>query len=299
MSRRRVSPRNEQSRRDRTLQHEIIRGMPRSHLARNDALATDRHIGNITPSIALTGTAIANGVLEAAIVTGSQTVIITLTDGKWAEDLGGDNSLTTDFLAAITGDDSGGNGFDDEVALVHGNLVRTSETVMTLTLPSAGSYAIAADETISVAPPASSLQQAIAPATLTFEVSIITVALTGTMVAGGVVESEIVTGSETLIITLTGDTWVATIGSDNAITTAFLAAITGDDPGSNGFDAEVTLVHGNLVRTSNTVLTLTLPSAGSYSVGVDEDITVAVPESAVTLGVSPATPAVVVITEGS
>ena len=36
-----------------------------------------------------------------------------------------------------------------------------------------------------------------------------TAALTGTAISGGVLESEIVTGGETIIITLTGDTWVA------------------------------------------------------------------------------------------
>ncbi len=295
MSRRRVYPRNEQSRRDRALQHEIISGVPRSHAARNDALATDRHVGNITPVMALTGTAI-GGVLEAEIVTGGETVIMTLTDGKWVEDLGGDNAITTAFLAAITGSEGGGNDFDDEVALVHGDLVRTSETVLTLTLPAAGSYAIASDETVSVTPPASALQKAIVPAFKTFRVSIITVALTGTVVAGGVTEAQMAAGGETLIVTLTGDTWHADIGSDNAITTAFLAGITGDDDYAT---IAALTDSGDVARTSNTVVTLTWPVGTGYSIAADEDLSVAVPASAVQLGVAPATPAVVVITEGA
>lgn len=106
------------------------------------------------------------------------------------------------------------------------------------------------------------------------------VAITGTAVAGGVTEAEIAAGSETLIFTIFDDVWVSTIGADNAITTAFLAGITGDDAGANGWDAEVALVHGNLVRTSNTVLTLTLPAAGSYDIAADETITSVVPVTA-------------------
>ncbi len=296
MSRRRVYPRTEATRRDRALQHEIIRGMPRNHLARNDALATDRHVDNITPSIALTGTAIAGGVLEAEIVTGSETLIITLTDGTWVEDLGSDNSITTAFLAAITGSEGGGNDWDDEVALVHGNIVRDSGTQLTLTVPAAASYAIAADETVTVAPPTTSVQNAIAPASVDFEVSIITVALTGTVVAGGVTEAEMVTGGETLIVTLTGDTWAATIGADNSITTAFLAGITGDDDYAT--IAALTDFE-DVVRTSATVVTLTWPAGTGYSIAADEDLSVAIPASAVVLGVAPAVPAVVTITEGA
>ena len=40
------------------------------------------------------------------------------------------------------------------------------------------------------------------------------VAVTGTAVTGGVLESEIVTGSETIILTATADTWVASVGAD-------------------------------------------------------------------------------------
>lgn len=298
MARRMTYPRNEASRRDRIVQHQIIHGIPRTHAGRNDAIAANPY-GNPSLAIALSGTGIDSGLLEAEVVTGGETLILILSGDTWQETIGDDNALTTALLAAITGDDGGGNGWDDEVALVHGNVVRTSSTIVTITLPSAGSYSVAADETVTVAVPAGSVTKGIAPASKTFDVSIITVALSGTMVAGGVLESEIVTGSETLIITLTGDTWVATIGADNAITDALIAGITGDDAGGNGFDDEVAIVFGVVTRTSDTVVTIVLPVAGSYSVAADEDVTVALPASALTLGVVPATPAVVVITEGS
>jgi len=298
-------PRNEQSRRDKILSREIIFKPGRDHKTRNDMLATNPHTALDNPTIALTGTAITGGVLEAEIVTGSETVIITITNDEWVDVLGDNNAITTAFLAAITGGEGGGNDWDDEVALVHGNLVRDSATQLTLTLPATAGYSIAADETITVAPPANSVKRGDAPSSQTFEVSIVTVALSGTMVAGGVLESEIVTGSETLIITLTGDTWVATVGADNAITTALIAGITGDDPDLAGWDAQIlagdgSMAFGDVARTSSTIVTITLPASASYAItDSDEDVTVVLPASALTLGVVPATPAAVVITEGS
>jgi hypothetical protein len=164
-------PRNEASRRDKILSREIIFKPGRDIKTRNDMLASNPHTAADNPTIALSGTAITGGVLESEIVTGSETVIITLTNDTWVPTLGSNNAITTAFLAAITGDDGGATGFDDEVALVHGNLVRTSATVLTLTLPAAALYAILADETVSVAPPANSVVRGDAPAAVTFDIT--------------------------------------------------------------------------------------------------------------------------------
>lgn len=284
MPRRMTYPRNEQSRRDRIAQHEIIRGIPRSHKARNDAIAGNPY-GNAALAVALSGTAVTGGLLEAEVVTGSETIILTLVGDTFAEDIGGDNALTTALIAGITGDDVGGTGWNDEVAIVHGNVVRTSSTVVTITLPASASYAIAADETVTVAVPASSVTKGIAPASSTFDVSIITAALSGTAIAGGVLESQMVTGGETLIVTLTGDTWHADIGADNAITTAFLAGITGDDDYAT---IAALTDFGDVARTSDTIVTITYPAGVGYAIATDETVTVAVPASAVAGGVAPA-----------
>ena len=128
----------------------------------------------------------------------------------------------------------------------------------------------------------------------------VTFVLTGTAIAGGVLESEIVTGGETVIITLTGDTWVPTIGADNAITTALIAGITGDLEDAAGWNAEVAITHANVARTSDTVVTITLPAAGSYSItSGDETVTVDIPAVALTKNDKPATTKTFVITEGS
>lgn len=120
---------------------------------------TYRHHGqalwDLVPTVALTGTAIAGGVLEAEIVTGGETLILTLTNGEWDLIIGADNALTTALIAGITGDDAGGNGWDDDVAILHGTVVRTSDTVVTITLPASAGYSTLVDETVSVVVPAS------------------------------------------------------------------------------------------------------------------------------------------------
>jgi len=51
--------------------------------------------------------------------------------------------------------------------------------------------------------------------------------------------AEIVAGTETLIITLVGDSWVPTVGDDNAITTALINGIDSAQSESNGWDLVV------------------------------------------------------------
>jgi len=115
-------------------------------------------------------------------------------------------------------------------------------------------------------------------------------ALTGTAVAGGVLESEIVTGGETIIITLTDDTWIAAdtgpIGT-TANTQALIDGIDGDVAGGTGWDEKV---KANLVpaddveRTSDTVCTITLNAAPDYAISSDETITVTIPAAVLTGG---------------
>lgn len=106
--------------------------------------------------------------------------------------------------------------------------------------------------------------------------------LSGT-ISDGVTEAELVAGGETLIITLVGDTWVAFGATFNAQRQAILDGLDADGVEATGWDAEVRdkeLVTA-VVRTSNTVVTITLTAAPDYDVAVDETITVTVPASAV------------------
>ena len=122
-------------------------------------------------------------------------------------------------------------------------------------------------------------------------------ALTGTA-AAGLTEAEVVTGGGTIIITLTNDTWVATVGADNAITTALIAGIDGDVAAGTGWDAKVKAVtaFGDVTRDSATQVTVVLPAGTDYAISTDETITVTLPATALTISASAvvATPTITV-----
>ncbi len=114
-----------------------------------------------------------------------------------------------------------------------------------------------------------------------------TAAVTGTIVAGGVHEGEIIAGGETIIITLTGDTWVATVGADNAITDALIAGIDSGGAEAAGWDAVVkaNMAFGDVARTSDTIVTITLGAEPTYQITTGETVTVTIPTTALTAAV--------------
>lgn len=115
-------------------------------------------------------------------------------------------------------------------------------------------------------------------------------ALTGTA-ASSITEADIVTGGKTIILTLTGDTWVAAgtgpIGS-TANTQAIIDGLTSAQVEATGWNAEVRdkEVTTAVVRTSNTVCTITLTAQAAYDITAQETITATIPGAALT-GASP------------
>jgi len=119
-------------------------------------------------------------------------------------------------------------------------------------------------------------------------------------------ESEVVSGGETIIITLTGDTFVAAgagaIGSE-ADTQAIIDGVSAAASPANGWNNEVRdkEVIGSVSRDSDTQATITWTAAAAYSVAADETITVTVPAAALVTSASPltATPTFVVTNEAA
>jgi hypothetical protein len=153
-------------------------------------------------------------------------------------------------------------------------------------------YDITANETITVTVPATAVT-GVAPitATPTFDVTAGTpaAALTGTL-ADNATEAQIVSGGETLVITLTNDTWDATIGDNNSKTTDLINGIDSGGVEGTGWDAVVkaNMDFNDVTRTSDTVVTITLGAEATYDITANETITVTVPATAVT-GVAPIT----------
>lgn len=109
----------------------------------------------------------------------------------------------------------------------------------------------------------------------------VSVALTGT-VTESITETDIVTGGKTIILTLTGDTWLAAgtgpIGS-TANTQALIDNIDSAQSEATGWDAvvKVGIETTDVVRTSDTVATITLDAEATYDITATETITATVP----------------------
>lgn len=92
----------------------------------------------------------------------------------------------------------------------------------------------------------------------------------GASVAASLTESQIIAGGETIVITLIGDTWIADITAQRQ---AILDGITGTT-----FIASQDV--STVVRTSDTVVTITLQAVPSYAITGDETGSVTVPATA-------------------
>ena len=112
----------------------------------------------------IVATAVTTGTLatEAGVVAGSQTIIITLGLDTWAATVGDDVTLTQDLIDGIDSDVAEALGWDTLVRplITFANVVRTSASIVTITLPAAALYAITGDEIITVTVPASAVSGA-------------------------------------------------------------------------------------------------------------------------------------------
>ena len=125
--------------------------------------------------------------------------------------------------------------------------------------------------------------------------------ISGTITAS-VTETDIVTGGKTLIITLTGDTWVPDNGTFAGQRQNIIDGIDSDLSEAGGWDAVVKALQGTagVVRTSDTVVTITWDAQATYDITATETITCTIPSTAVNLGVGiVATPAFTVSAVGT
>ena len=106
--------------------------------------------------------------------------------------------------------------------------------------------------------------------------------LTGTA-SDDATESEIVSGGDTIIITVANDTFVA---FNDTIRQAVIDGLDAATTPASGWNNEVRdkEVVGAVVRDNDTQVTVTLTAAPAYAITSDETITVTVPGSALTAG---------------
>jgi len=106
--------------------------------------------------------------------------------------------------------------------------------------------------------------------------------VTGTATAS-ITEADVVAGGKTIIITLTGDTWIAAgAGSFDLQRDEILQGLDSAQGEALGWNAKVRDLEavGAVVRTSDTVVTITLSASATYDITAQETITVTVPGTA-------------------
>lgn len=116
--------------------------------------------------------------------------------------------------------------------------------------------------------------------------SAVNAVLTGTITTA--TETDIVNGGETIVLTLTGDTWVAAGVTFNAVRQAIIDGLDASATPATGWNNEVRdkeLVTA-VIRTSATVVTITLTASALYNISVDETITATIPASSLVTSVS-------------
>ena len=116
----------------------------------------------------------------------------------------------------------------------------------------------------------------------TYRIAAASAAITGTATAS-ISETDIVAGGKTIIITLTNDIWVA--GTPGPFDSERQNIINGLDSAQSeilGWDNVVKALQGvaGVVRTSDTVVTITLDAQITYNITATETITVTVPSTA-------------------
>lgn len=110
-----------------------------------------------------------------------------------------------------------------------------------------------------------------------------TAAITGTAIAA-ITEADIVAGGKTIIITLTNDTWVAAGATFDAQRQPLIDAFVSAQAESTGWNATVRALQSvtGVVRTSDTVVTITWDAQATYDITATETITDTIPSAALT-----------------
>ncbi len=118
-----------------------------------------------------------------------------------------------------------------------------------------------------------------------YDAPAVSAAVTGTITPSAT-EADIVTGGKTIVLTLTGDTWVTAGATFDAQRQAIIDGLDAASSPAGGWNNEVrdNANVTDVVRTSNTVVTITLEAFGSYDISSTETITATVPGSALAGG---------------
>lgn len=196
---------------------------------------------------------------ESDIVTGGKTLLITLNNNAWAQDVVSDPTKFNPLISGITSTTTP-SAF---ASLVPVNVERTSDKVLTITLPPMPLYALTDDQTISVSVPDEALAfHNLPPAGISagsFTVKALTVALSGTAVTAPMDSKSVIAGGKTIIISLNNATWVSDVITDTVKRVNLLDCFGSIASTTNWTQIKSKITAENIKLSKSNVLTIMLP----------------------------------------
>jgi len=245
----------------------------------------------ITPAgatAAITGTVMgssASPMSEANIVAGGNTIVYTLTSDTWVYDIATNLSKYNALFEslALTSPTTDENGMWTAVisAMNAGSIARTSDTVVTVTLPAVPAYHITAAQTITPSIPSNLVNSGVSPAVAsTFTISPVTAAVSGTIVSTATTQDNIVSGGKTIILTLSNSTWATDVVTNSTKVTQLINGITASPDDATWQKVRTALkANTSKIKVAGAVLTITLPAVTEYYIAADQTITVSIDKS--------------------
>jgi hypothetical protein len=193
--------------------------------------------GASTPAAAISGTFVSGMMSSTTLADATEyTLQITLAGGEtWHTDVGADNAKTSGLVSGIVSDCStcGAKGWNSlrDAAITHAKVVRTSSTVVTISVPQMSTYETTKDENLTITIPKASTTSDSADIVVPYKVRIYKSSSTaaamvqGTFVEAVRTQADIRANAYTITVTLANDKWHASLGTDHASTTALIKSI--------------------------------------------------------------------------
>eukprot|EP00163_Fabomonas_tropica_P011118 TRINITY_DN2164_c0_g1_i2.p1 TRINITY_DN2164_c0_g1~~TRINITY_DN2164_c0_g1_i2.p1 ORF type:complete len:1432 (+),score=338.63 TRINITY_DN2164_c0_g1_i2:411-4706(+) len=239
-------------------------------------------------SLTLSGTLA--GVTETAVQGAAHTIIITITStDTWAPAGVLFENERQDIINGLLLDQTGGpNGWENTIrpSLPVTSVVRSSDTVVTVTVPATSEYAIGVDEVIRFQVASTSTSRgAVVNSTNTVTVTDVAVSATvsGDVTTTTLTEADMASGGREIYLSLVGDVFVAAAfaGQRAAIRDGLVADVSPANGWNNNGRAQIPL--GNIVRVNASTVRIVLPAMSGYDIpsGTSEVITATIPAAAI------------------
>ncbi len=213
-----------------------------------------------TPKALVSGTVSPN-VSQTDIVKGGKTIVVTLVNAKWADDIASNSVKRESLLSSFDWKSNE----TTSILIARADVVRTNDQVVTITLPPIDGFKVQSDLVVTYTPKAnlttdSNFDESSINAFTVQPVTNQSATLSGTILSK-TNEFDMVKGGKTLIITLKNDVWVKDIETNTN-----KMKFTG-----------VNIPSYSLKRNSDTVVTLTFDAIPGFSLSEDANVNLTIP----------------------